>query len=290
MKRARLKWGIPQLLALLVLAGACTAPAVNRLADYPLSDEPLTGKFVWHDLITDDVDRARQFYGGLFGWNFESTKHPNGGDYTVILLGDRYIGGIVHLDDPANADFSRWLGYLSVADVDVAADYTVAQGGQAVVGPVDLPGIGRAAAIQDPQRAVVGLLRSDLGDPDDSLEPGRGLVTWNELLTSDNTAATSFYAALAGFTVDAQQREGGIYNVLESQGQRRAGVMTRPSDEVEPLWLTHFGVVDVRAASRKVTDLGGTVLLGPDPSLRFGLMAVAVDPNGAIFALHQWTE
>ena len=156
---------------LLMLAGiaACSTSGMIRIADVPLSDEPLTGKFVWHDLITDDVDQVKLFYGELMGWSFEDATHPNGGDYTLITSGDRLVGGIVQLDDPAGAEYSRWLGYLSVADVDRAVELTESQGGKAVVGPLDLPGIGRAAAVQDPQNAVLGLLRSDHGDPDDSL-------------------------------------------------------------------------------------------------------------------------
>lgn len=116
-------------------------------------------------LITDDVDQVKHFYGELMGWSFEDTTHPNGGDYTLITSGDRLVGGIVQLEDPAGLEYSRWLGYLSVANVDHAVDSTRSQGGKTVAGPLDLPGIGRAAAIQDPQSAVVGLLRSDHGDP-----------------------------------------------------------------------------------------------------------------------------
>lgn len=275
---------------LLAAIAACSTPGANRLADLPLSDEPLTGKFVWHDLITDDVDQVKRFYGGLMGWVFEDTTHPNGGDYTLIFAGERIVGGIVHLDDPAGLEYSRWLGYLSVADVDDAVRLNGTRGGSAVAGPLDLPGVGRAAAVQDPQEAVVGLLRSKHGDPDDSLLPAAGLVVWNELLAADQVAAADFYAALAGFDVREQQRAGGVYRVLMSQGRNRAGVMPRPSDDVEPFWLTHFGVKDVAVATEKATELGAQVLLAPAPGFRNGLQAVIVDPGGAILALRQWTE
>ena len=275
-----------------LLAGmpACTTPGGQRLADMPLSDGPLTGKFVWHDLITDDVEAVRRFYGGLLGWSFEDARHPNGGDYTLILSGERLVAGIVRLADPAGVEYSRWLGYMSVADVDEAVRFNDAQGGSVAAGPLDLPGIGRAAAIQDPQNAVVGLIRSDHGDPDDSLLPGPGLVVWNELLAADDSAAADFYSGLAGLDVVGQQHEQGVYRLLNSFGHERAGVMLRPSDDVEPFWLTHFGVADVAAAAARVRELGGTVLLEPDPDFRNGLQAVAVDPGGAIFALRQWTE
>ncbi|MEE4219331.1 MAG: VOC family protein [Xanthomonadales bacterium] len=277
---------------LLVLAGiaACSTSSMIRIADVPLSDEPLTGKFVWHDLITDDVDQVKHFYGQLMGWSFEDTTHPNGGDYTLITLGDRLVGGIVQLDDPAGAEYSRWLAYLSVADVDRAVELTESQGGKAVAGPLDLPGIGRAAAIQDPQNAVLGLLRSEHGDPEDSLRSGPGLVAWNELLAENDETAADYYSALAGFKVIGQQREHGVYRVLMSQDQERAGLMQRPADDVEPFWLTHFAVTDVAEATRRVSELGGQVLLAPDAEFRDGLQAVVIDPAGAILALRQWSE
>lgn len=277
-------------LALLtVFLASCTVPGGGRLENLPLSDAPLNGKFVWHDLITDNVPAATAFYGGLMGWTFEETRHPGGGDYTLVFSGQRLVGGIVALDDPANADYSRWLGYLSVKDVDEAVAITVAGGGSAVVGPLDLPGVGRAAAIQDPEGAVVGLIRSDLGDPDDSLAPAPGLVVLNELLASDAAAAAAFYATIGGLQVREQSRPAGSYRVLASQGRDRAAVLQRPNDDIEPFWLTHFAVDDVERAAQRAEALGGEVLLAPDPELRDGTLAVVVDPTGAVLALHQWT-
>ena len=290
MKRIRNSIRVSALVALALVFAACSVPGGGRLADMPLSDTPLTGKIIWHDLITNDVDQAKRFYSGVLGWTFEQTTHPNGGDYTVIFAGERYVAGIVQLDDPSDAEYSRWLPYLSVADVDRAAEFTRAEGGSVVAGPLKLQGVGRAAAIQDPQQAVIGLLRSDHGDPDDSLQGGPGLVVWNELLAEDDMAAVRFYSALAGLQNRERPRPNGIYHVLVSQQQERAGVMQNPAADVEPFWLTHFAVSDVNAATIKAAELGGQVLLAPDAEFRSGLQSVIVDPTGAIFALRQWTE
>jgi predicted enzyme related to lactoylglutathione lyase len=290
MKRIRNSIRVSILAALALVFAACSVPGGGRLAEMPLSDTPLTGKIIWHDLITNDVDQAKRFYSGVLGWTFEQTRHPNGGDYTVIFAGERYVAGIVQLDDPSNAEYSRWLPYLSVADVDRAAEFTREEGGSVVAGPLDLQGVGRAAAIQDPQQAVIGLLRSNHGDPDDSLQGGPGLVVWNELLAANDMAAVRFYSALAGLQGVEQPRPNGIYHVLVSQQQERAGVMQKPADDVEPFWLTHFAVSDVNAATIKAAELGGQVILAPDSAFRSGLQSVIVDPTGAIFALRQWTE
>ena len=81
---------IVRLLLAIALAGllaACTSTAPGRAAGVSLSSEPLLGKFIWHDLITDDPEGAQRFYAGLLGWEFERTTHPRGGDYVLIHAG-----------------------------------------------------------------------------------------------------------------------------------------------------------------------------------------------------------
>ena len=276
-------------LVVTALLAACTGPAPDRAGSVELSDEPLIGKFIWHDLVTDDPAAARRFYGGLFDWSFEATTHPNGGDYTLILADGRYLGGIVEMPDPEDVDYSRWLAYLSVADVDRAVALTRERGGRAVAGPLELGEVGRVAAIVDPQGAVVGLLRSRYGDPVDTAPGGPGAIVWNELLAADAADAAGFYGLLAGLQTVEEQRPGGIYRFLRAQGRDRAGVMPMPAEDGDPIWLTHFAVADVERAAERAAALGGTVLLAPDPDVRDGLFAVVSDPTGAILALQQRT-
>lgn len=44
---------------------------------------------VHFEMPVDDVDRARKFYQGLFGWQFEDT----GQDYHLIQTGEGELGG-----------------------------------------------------------------------------------------------------------------------------------------------------------------------------------------------------
>lgn len=277
---------------LLLLAGlvACSTTGDDRATSLSLSAEPLTGKFIWHDLITDDVAAARKFYGALFGWTFQEAQRPGGGDYTLIEAHGVLIGGIVQLDDGEDTEHSRWLGYLSVADVDAAVKVTRAAGGSVLAGPVDLGNVGRAAAIQDPQGAVLGLLRSVHGDPDDTHSPVPGQIVWNELLAADDVMAIGFYTALSGQQSETRDRRGGEYTILRSQGRDRAGIMIRPYDDIDPVWLTYFAVADPQLAVTRAEDLGSEVILPPSPDLREGQMAVITDPNGALLALQKLPE
>ena len=233
---------------------------------------------------------ARRFYGTLLGWRFKETTHPAGGEYTLIFAGDQLVGGIVQLDDPQGIEYSRWLGYLAVPDVDRAVDENHAAGGRTVVSTRDLPGIGRAAAIVDPQGAVIGLLRSDIGDPGEPPAASFGQIIWNEMLAADDRAAADFYARISGANAAAMERRGGVYYMLRAQDRDRAGIMRRPDAAVEPFWLTHFAVADPAVSAEKAAGLGGQVVLPPSPAVREGSLAVVIDPTGAILALQQLTD
>ena len=51
-----------------------------------------------------------------------------------------------------------------------------------------------------------------------------------------------------------------------------------------PYWLVYFGSDDVDADLAKISELGGKALVGP-MDIGMGKIAVAQDPQGAVFAL-----
>ncbi len=278
---------IAGLTALVLLAGCVTQEGAGEAPT--LTDAPKYGKFVWHDLITDDPKTAKDFYGGLLGWSFERATRPSGGPYTLIVSREgRYVGGMLNLEDPEGAeDFSRWLGYLAVPDVDAAARTLADAGGEVVAEPRDIGVVARAAAVQDPEGAVVGLVTSRIGYPVDRVAVDRGDVAWNELVTADSAEASQRYASMFAGTVREERRGDNVYHYLRNDDRDRAGVMTRPDERITPFWLTYFAVPDVSAAVSRAAELGGTVLLAPDPSIRRGTIALVTDPTGAVLGLMQ---
>lgn len=251
------------------------------------TEQPLIGKVVWNDLITQDLDSARRFYGELFGWTFETAQGPDDADYLVARSGNVYVAGLVSIPSPPGAVLSRWLPYVSVEDVDAAAERARTAGGEVAAGPRNV-NAGRVAAIVDPEGAVLGLARSRLGDPDDgTTAPAAGRVVWTELLAAQPDAAAGFYNAVVGYDARTIARRGGEYTLLTMSGADRAGILANPSEETPPRWLTYFGVGDVAAAADRAATLGGTIVLPVSPDLRAGTMAVVTDPSGAIFVLQQ---
>jgi predicted enzyme related to lactoylglutathione lyase len=266
---------------------------------FPVTVPPITkqptgtyhpGRFVWMDLVTADVDSARNFYGELFGWQYEGgvgKKVP----FTLITQNGTPIGGIIYSDqmEPSKAQ-ARWLAYISVPDVDKAAERVLQNGGDLFKGPFDLPDRGRVAIVLDPQKVPIALLRAGTGDPSyEKVTPYRWM--WNELWTSDTASAMRFYADVVGYTREAAsltvQRD--PYTVLMSDGRAQAGMAQLAREGVRPIWLPYVNVEDPRAIAAKALTLGGKVMVPPDSALRGGTVAVIADPTGGIVAIQKWT-
>lgn len=266
---------------------ACSSSGRPDLSGMSFSEDPLVGKIIWYDLITEDAAASQRFYNAVFGWTFEEIEGPSGNPYILARSGGGYVAGMVPVTSDAGANVSRWLPYVSVEDVDAAIIRTNAWGGSVAADARDLE-FGRVAAIIDPQGAVMGLARSDIGDPDDTTTAAaNGRPIWTELLADDASKAAAFYESVVGYDVNRIERRGGVYTMLSNGGAYRAGVLQNPTDW-KPAWLTHFAVADPAAAAGRVEALGGKVLLAPTPEVREGTVAIVADPSGAILALQKW--
>ena len=120
-----------------------------------IKDDP--GSLCWNELATRDMDRAVQFYSGLFGWTpvpFEDSPQP----YTMMMLGEAPAGGVYSMS--ADMPFPpHWAPYFAVEDTDASVARSDELGGTTVMPPHDIPGIGRFAMLRDPQGAVFYIIR-----------------------------------------------------------------------------------------------------------------------------------
>lgn len=123
-----------------------------------VANEP--GAPVWHELYTPDPDRARDFYGQLFGWTAE-TVDANGRPYTVFSRGDVQVAGMIQLAEEWTSMPTVWTVYFAVADCDGAAKQARRLGGRVTVEPADVPGVGRFALLRDPQGAAFSVIHMD---------------------------------------------------------------------------------------------------------------------------------
>jgi hypothetical protein len=110
------------------------------------------GRFLWNELVTADVEAAKVFYGGIFGW----TTTPFGPEYTLFNKGAQGVGGLMQKREAGGP--SQWIAYVNVEDVDATVAKAVELGGRVVLPAMDIPTVGRIAVVLDPQEAPIGLI------------------------------------------------------------------------------------------------------------------------------------
>lgn len=127
------------------------------MAGAELFDAP--GAVTWNELTTRGPERAKEFYGAVFGWTAED-KPMGPVTYTVWKLDGRLLGGMMPMvgdDWPADLP-PHWMVYFAVDDCEAAAERATELGGAVSVPPTDLP-MGRFAVLNDPQGAFFSILK-----------------------------------------------------------------------------------------------------------------------------------
>ena len=131
-------------------------PAIND----PATNEYLPGKFIWADLFTNNVERARRFYEQAFGWEWRaisSGEHAYGIFYNAGLA----VAGVAYRAAPEGIeDYGRWVHYVSVGDVMAAGSEIVAKGGEELLGYRNHANRGEFAIYAGPHKEVFGIMRS----------------------------------------------------------------------------------------------------------------------------------
>jgi hypothetical protein len=116
------------------------------------------GNFMWNELITTDVEKAKAFYAATVGWKIDAMPMPGGGgSYWIAKADDKPVAGLMKMmpDMPAGTP-SHWFSYIEVDDVDARAKAIAANGGKIMRPPFDIPEVGRIAIVSDPTGAVIG--------------------------------------------------------------------------------------------------------------------------------------
>ena len=244
--------------------------------------EPGTPSFT--DLTTPDTDAAQQFYGTLFGWDFESldTGNPDM-PYIMGRQGGKDVAGMMQLTPEMTSGGMPpvWSTYITVDDVDAETKKAKDLGATVFSEPMDVMSAGRMSVLADPQGAVFCLWQ-----PKDSI--GSELVntpvsiTWNELITPDPAGSRAFYGGLFGWEHETMPFAGSEYTMFSMGGNNVAGAMAPPMEGMPPFWGVYFSVADTDATVAKAKELGASVIAEP-MDLPPGRMAVLADPQGAAF-------
>jgi predicted enzyme related to lactoylglutathione lyase len=244
------------------------------------------GRIVWRELVTDDREKAKRYYGELLNWKFEAVPMGPAGEYTMIKVGDKAIGGLMekHAEMKAMNLPSHWMSYVSVDDVDAAANAAKASGGKVLHGPSDIPNVGRFAVLADGDGAAITAFRSAMGDPTTG-RPGLSEFCWETLSTKDIDRASAFYGKVFGWKATTFQ---GMTTFGVGEGMENQVADAQLAEgPVPPNWLT-FAVVEKNdTATARAGKLGGQVMMPAMDIPNIGRISVITDDQGAAIGLFQ---
>ena len=118
------------------------------------------GAFFWNELMTNDVEKAKQFFARTVGWQFEGMNMADmggAGTYWVAQADGKPVGGMMDMTGVVPPGVPpHWIGYVEVDDIDARIAQVASAGGNVMRPPFDIPGVGRIAILADPTGAVLG--------------------------------------------------------------------------------------------------------------------------------------
>lgn len=241
------------------------------------------GQFVWRELMTSDIQKARGFYGELLGWTYKDMPMEKGGVYTIVSKGETTVGGMMQI--PPGAQFpSYWCSYVSVKDVDATAEAVKARGGQVLVIET-AKGVGRFGAVMDPQGGVIGVLHGETGDMPAIERPFPGVFCWETLNATDPDKAKAFYREVFGWSLGSGP--GNADNVFKAGEAMVADVEPAPPGIQHAAWVLHVVVEKLTDATARAEKLGAKILMANVAVPQIGSMTFVQDPMGAVLSLFE---
>ncbi|GAA4862158.1 VOC family protein [Saccharopolyspora rosea] len=240
----------------------------------------------WIELITTDVDKACEFYAGLFDWSYDSHHDEHAGSYVLAHHDGFPVASIRSASDGR----SRWRLFLAAADCSATAARAGRLGAEITVPRSRVPDLGVKLVLRSPADDEFGLLEPDASWQFDVGLPGT--LMWAELVTIRAQAADHFYAHLFGYDAEqfgTEHRSG--YEVWYLGGEsvlaRVSMIRDHLAADAHPHWLVYLGVdeeVGTDDTMHRAVALGGKVRVDPYDS-GLGRVAVLRDPTGARFAV-----
>ena len=244
------------------------------------------GKFVWYELMTTDMAGAEKFYTQVVGWTAKDAGMPHM-KYTLVSAGSAQVAGLMPVPMPNMP--SAWIGYIAVDDVDAEAVAVKKEGGQIHKEPTDIPGVGRFAALADPQGIGYCIFKAAGMDAPPAPPPGAiGHAGWHELHAVDGAKAWNFYSRHYGWTKSREMPMGpaGADQIFKTGGNDEAGgMMTKMPEMPVAAWLYYFNTDSATAAAERTKKAGGKIITGPMEVPGPMWIIHGLDPQGGMFAL-----
>lgn len=267
----------------------------ERTSQAPTPAHPSAGAPVWVDLSVSDIDRSREFYTAVLGWDYTGGEEYGG--YLNAVVGGKVVAGLAPPmpgDDPDQSPHF-WTTYLAVQDSAAAEKKITAAGGTVVMPSMEVGPLGSMGIYADPTGAVFGTWQAGahqgyelVGEP--------GAVAWNDVMVGDYEAGRQFYTAVFGWTYEEMTEEDINPGEGAPEGQMDYAFFTPPGEaamtggighehgQEGAYWSVAFAVHGTDEAAQRARDAGGQVLVEPF-DFEHGRIAICAGPDGEQFGI-----
>jgi predicted enzyme related to lactoylglutathione lyase len=278
----------------------------------PERDGYIPGVPCWVDTSHPDPEAAVDFYGGLFGWEFEDVMPPGSslGKYFIARIRGGDVAAVGSQPEGSGQN-AFWNTYIWVESADETASKVAAAGGTVLRDPFDVMDSGRMAVLGDRSGAAFCAWQAK-EQKGAQVVNEHGSLNFNALNTRDPESAKAFYGSVFGWETlvlpggfemwtlpgYGDYLEGitpGIRETVAEAGGPEgfedvvASIIPIAEDQpdVPPHWGVTFAVDDADAIAEKATEFGGQVVVPPldAPWVR---MTVIADPQGATFTASKY--
>ncbi len=246
------------------------------------------GLISWADVSAIDMDAAKEFYGGLFGWQAEDQFMDGQRVYSMFSKDGVSVAGLgPHPQELTEQGVPpMWSSYVAVDDADAVAAGFTEHGGTLMMPPMDVMDSGRMFFGVDPTGAALGFWQAGAHDGAGAFNK-TGFMTWNELLTRDLDTALEFYGNVMPWSPVSMEGSPEPYFMFMLGEKPTGGAMAMPPSlpaEVPAHWMVYFQVENADATVALAEELGGTSQMPPFDT-GVGRVAVLADPQGGVFSV-----
>ena len=130
--------------------------------------EEIKSRIIHFEIHVDDMNRAKEFYGNVFGWKFEDYSYYAGSPYFGAITGDESEMGINGAlmqrmgegpkeGQPVNGHVNT----IGVEDYDSIEDKILANGGVVALPKMALPGMAWQGYYIDTEGNIFGIHQPD---------------------------------------------------------------------------------------------------------------------------------
>lgn len=241
----------------------------------------------WTDLMTNDIEKAKDFYSNVFGWEMYTNPSEDFGGYTTGQLDGEVVCGFMSTQGQEQPN--AWNVYLATNNIDQTLEQVSANGGNVVMDKMIVGEHGSMAVAQDPQGAFVSFWQAEkmIGS---TIANEYNTVCWDELATSDLEGAKKFYTAVCGW--EENEKSSNEYLEFNVNGTLRGGARPLSEHEAKMMpsyWGVYFRVQSLADAREAIEKNGGEILTPVMNADKLEFQACK-DSTGAVFSICQYED